>query len=1044
MLSIGSVKSAGGAAKYYGSDDYYVSGEADKPGLEWAGEGSALAGLEGRADTRDFREVLQGTHEAFADKEAKASTDAGQHLGDDDRDDLDGAIGPERDSAADPAPEKTPATDDKKRPGWDFTFSAPKTVSVAILAGGDKALDRAHNKANADAMGYLERHFSVTRVRENGTVVHRVTGNLVYGSVVHGTSRAGDPDRHTHNVVANKTFDKETGKWRALETQQAYKYQQLLGMIYQGRMAKEGLEAGHNFKRGHTVGTFELAAWSKEEMRDFSQRREQIEKAIEADRAKTGADPSPARVEKLVLRGRPEKEYVQRSELVSRWNATAEKNGIDVAGLVADASRRSIGQDLTPTQVGVVKQDPLLIRLRDAVFGKPEGKLSDPYAATGPAAHRDDPARAAVSFAVRHLEQNSAVFDRHQVAMHALRAGPVGLTIDRVESQIEQLTAEKHLHLADRQQMGGMTTAFAVRLEQSIISKMDAGRNVVEPMLQREGAIAAITSISAKMQEQGGFALTRGQARASYVALTAPDKYVAIQGLAGTGKTTLFKTLGEEAERNGHEIRGLAATNEAAGILQRETGIASQTIESWLQGKERAVEKGGQALENVKQEWAGKTLLVDEASLVSNATMARIQLMVDKLEIRQALFTGDKGQIGSVEAGSPFRLLQAARVRTIEMRDIIRQRDKGLLRAVELAADHQAHKSIKALAPSVHQVGREASTQDLVDKAVDVWKAARAKGVTPAIVVNTNAMRNLAAATVRQELIKTGGLGEVLGKERRLYSARLTNVEAVRAQSYSVNQVVIAERANKALGLKRGEQMTLAGLDLKTNELTLRRANGQLVKYDLNQERVDRVGLSAYDAKAVEIRINEKMVWERTDKERGFLVGQGFTVLGREGDKWTIAGADGKQQVVTTKDLQFTGYGHAITADRRQGATSRHEIGIQDHREGQATTMARAYVQASRPTDRFDLITTDAKLLAGRLARQDGVNESALEHLREAGRGGLDAAAGLNQPVQEEKGGPGKGASPEGAEKGLQPHHQDREKQMAQAPQMQGPQGHSL
>lgn len=1017
MLSIGSVKSAGGAAKYYGSDDYYVSGEADKPGLEWGGNGSALAGLEGRADGRDFREVLQGTHAEFGDP---GKTGPDKEVGDGDG--------------------KDPQADTNKRPGWDFTFSAPKSVSVAILAGGDKALDRAHNKANTEAMSYMERHFSVTRVREKGGLVNRVTGNLVYGSVVHGTSRAGDPDRHTHNVVANKTFDAETGKWRALETQQAYKYQQLLGMIYQGRMAKEGMDAGHNFRRGHAVGTFELAAWSKDEMRVFSQRREQIEKAIADDQAKTGSAPSPARIEKLVLRGRPEKEHIQRSVLVDRWNDTAAKNGIDVGKIVGEADRREVGSDLTPTQEGLIKQDGFLAQIRNAVFGKPEvAKQADPYAAVGPAEQRDDPARAAVSFAVRHLEQNSAVFDRHQVAMNALRAGPAGLTIDRVEAQIAQMTDEKHLDLADREQMGGLTTAFAVRLEQSIIQKMDAGREAVAPILDRTRAITAVSTISERMKANSGFSLTRGQARASFVALTAKDKYVAIQGLAGTGKTTLFRTLAEVANENGHEIRGVVATNEAAGVLQRETGIQSQTIESWLTGRERAVQDGGEkGLANAKKEWAGKTLLVDEASLVSNATMARIQHMADKLDLRQVIFTGDKGQIGAVEAGAPFRLLQTARVKQIEMRDIVRQREAGLRKAVELAADHKAHKAITALAPTLHQVGKDSSPQDLVGKAVEVWKAARANGTTPVIVVNTNAMRNLAAAHIRQELIKSKSLGVVLGKETRLYSARMTSAEAVRAQSYAVGQTIVVERGNRKLGLERGEQLKLAGIDHEANHLTLQRPNGKLVRYDLNTARGDRMGIAAFDAKPVEIREKEKMVWERTDTKRDFLVGQAFTVLARDGENWTIRNAAGKTQVVTTQDLQFTGYGHSITADRRQGATSVHEIGIQSHNEGAATTMARAYVQKSRPTDRFDLITTDAKLLASKLARQPGINPSALEHLREAGRGGLDAAAGLTQPSAGDNGLAGPGASPGGPEKG-QGHHQDREMQMAKAPQIPAP-----
>ncbi|NEX91186.1 MobF family relaxase [Caulobacter sp. 17J65-9] len=963
MQSIGSVKSAGGAASYYGKDDYYVSGEADRPGLTWGGEGSSLAGLEGRAGTTQFRQVLDGSFAGFANK------DPGQAGGGESGK---GAAGP-KDGG-------------KHRAGWDFTFSAPKSVSVAILVGGDKGLDRAHDKANAAAMSYIEKHFSVTRVREGGTIVQRVTGNLVYGSVVHGTSRAGDPDRHTHNVVANRTFDHQTGQWRALETHHAFKHQQLTGMIYQAQLAAEGLKLGHNFVRGHTQGTFELASWSKDQMRVFSQRREQIEQQISFEKLRTGEDPSPAVIDRLVLRSRPDKEHVARSELVNRWKAVAEKNGIEVDRVIREAESREHGADLTPTSEGFIKQDGLVTRIREAIFGRQAPKQADPYALGSRDPGGDHVAGAAVSFAVRHLEQNNAVFDRHQVAFHALRAAPVGVTIDRIEAQIERLTAEKHLHVADREVLGGLTTAFAVKLEQSILGRMDAGRGAAAPIMSRAEAKDAIAGISEKMAKASGHSLTNGQARAAYQVLSTKDRYVAVQGWAGVGKTTLFSTLKGVLEEKGHSIHGVVATHEAAGVLRRETGIESNTAESWLRGRERDLERGGVALERARAHWKDRTLLVDESSLLSNASLHRIQVVTEQLGLRSVVLAGDKGQIGSVEAGSPFRLLQMAKIATTEMRDIIRQKDLGLRRAVELLADQKVHPGIRALGERVHQVGRDASDQKVAEKAVQLWKERRAERHTPPIVVLTHAMRGLVTQNVRNELIRSGELGPVLGQETRLYEARMSNAENVRADSYAVGQVVVTAKAMKNLGLARDTQGQIVGVDRDRNRLTVRIEDGRMVNFDLNTFRGDRMGFNTYSAREAEIRANEQMVWEKSDAKRGFFVGAGFTVLGRDGDKWTIQDRAGKVHQVTDKDLRFTGYGHAITADRVQGDTAINAIGVQTPREGQSVAMTRMYVQASRPKERFDLVTTDAGLLARKLAKQSGVNPSALEALRDAGQ----------------------------------------------------------
>ena len=103
MLSVSTIGSASGAADYYGKDDYYVTGEADSPGLEWGGKGATKVGLTGKAEPGDFKAVLSGEHKLFADQEKAGAGSDGKH-----------------------------------RAGWDLTFSAPKSVSLAILVGGDK------------------------------------------------------------------------------------------------------------------------------------------------------------------------------------------------------------------------------------------------------------------------------------------------------------------------------------------------------------------------------------------------------------------------------------------------------------------------------------------------------------------------------------------------------------------------------------------------------------------------------------------------------------------------------------------------------------------------------------------------------------------------------------------------------------------------------------------------------------------------------------------------------------------------------------------
>src|SRR3954465_12470434 len=182
MLSIG--KLATGQAEYYleqahgsvtragavssGVEDYYIAGP--EASGTWVGSGSAALGLKGTVGATGLERVLCGEHPA-----------TGEALG------------------------RVLA---KRVPGFDLTFSAPKSVSVLFGVGDDQLrglLRDAHDRAVIDALGYMERAAAVTRRGPGG--VHSIAGNgFVAAAFRHRTSRAGDPQLHTHVLVANLTL----------------------------------------------------------------------------------------------------------------------------------------------------------------------------------------------------------------------------------------------------------------------------------------------------------------------------------------------------------------------------------------------------------------------------------------------------------------------------------------------------------------------------------------------------------------------------------------------------------------------------------------------------------------------------------------------------------------------------------------------------------------------------------------------------------------------------------------------------------------------
>jgi conjugative relaxase-like TrwC/TraI family protein len=193
---------------------------------------------------------------------------------------------------------------------YDFTISAPKSVSVLAILGGDHRLIEAHRAAVAEALKETET-YAASRVRQGGANENRSTGNLVLAVYHHDTSRELDPQLHTHAVAANLTFDGAEGRWKALQASDIYERRAYLSEVYRNALARQVRTLGYEIEnqrgaRGRDAG-FEIRGVAAELLAKFSQRSRQRDQAMEAFVAQRGRRPTDNEVAVLVRESRADK-----------------------------------------------------------------------------------------------------------------------------------------------------------------------------------------------------------------------------------------------------------------------------------------------------------------------------------------------------------------------------------------------------------------------------------------------------------------------------------------------------------------------------------------------------------------------------------------------------------------------------------------------------------------------------------------------------------------------------------------------------------------
>ncbi len=954
MHSIASVRSSGGAANYFATDNYYTLEENAEAGV-WGGKGAEAAGLSGAVEKEAFEKILNG--------ELPSGEKVGQV--------------------------------ENRRLGIDMTFSMPKSASILALVSGDKRILDANLRAVGKTMQYVERNFAEARNYDsNRNGRPEKTGNLVYALFAHDTSRALDPQGHIHAVVANLT-QTASGVWKALWNEKLWHNNTTIGQVYHAALRAELQKLGYELEAAGKHGTFEIKGVPKELRDAFSSRTEEIVKEIEKWNA---TDPRDQK--RITLYTRDDKIVLEdRGALERDWQAVAAAFGFDGQALIEAAHAR--GAELG--RPGLLENLSGILSEMRTRFGAATGH-GDPLTTSGTRAlalsATQIRAEHATASAVRHLSEREAAFTPEAILSTALGFQVRTVEAHHIEARIGQLISGGQLIRSVSERADGhvshVTTPQALAMEQRILDNVaagaDKGRSFMSPDQAADRLQAAATALGQAREGAGGWTLNKGQLAAGIAILSGKDRFLNIQGVAGAGKSTLIGALDLVLKDEGVRLVGLAFQNKMVADLRggasqtmsvedmKAAGIEAYTIASFANRYDRASRAPGTpAFDRAKAALADSVIITDESSMVSTRDMLRVQSIVERLDVDKAPFIGDRNQLSAIEQGKMFAVIQAAGHATVRMDENIRQRNSPLLMAVA-GLSNEGHASLALDLLAAHGRVTEAGS-DSIKAAAGMWLALSPEQRERTAIFTAGRTDRTEINTLVQEGLKAegaiGGDGIAL---RTLQSANTTREQLRFPSTYSPGQVLEARMALREIGLARGQWEVARVNRNGTIDLVKdgRRTTFDPARIDPNH-RFDRLGV--FDRKDLKLHDGDTIFWRDKDARLDIQKSTYATVLKADREGVTVALADQRQITLPTGHpmLERLDLGYALNAHMVQGMTKPEAIEHISSRQANLATQRTQNVLNTRATDDMRVVTDDLEKLKNRLDHNAGNKTSALE-----------------------------------------------------------------
>ncbi|MGB3296477.1 MAG: MobF family relaxase, partial [Phormidesmis sp.] len=861
MLSTSNL-SAAQAENYFVKDDYYTKEEQHEASF-WLGKGADNLELTGTVEKAVFGELL-------------------------------GGIGPNGEVLAgkdiDPK---------KRRAATDFTFSAPKSVSVAALVQRDERVLAAHHQAVAKALSVLEERYAQTRVSTEMGRQRTTTGNVIAAVFPHATNREAEPQLHSHCVVMNAT-QLPDGRWFSFANEGAIANKKLLGQIYQNELAIALQNHGYVIEpKAH--GQFELVGYSPELLKLFSTRRQQIESLValwEAE-GKTlfSADGRVLRsrlaiYEAAALKSRKRKPTpMQPEQLVRGWNGLLQLENLALPALPESRFREGGEQSIKSQAAAGVE-----------------------------AARPDAIATSEIELAIQHCSERESVFRRTALERFVFEHQLGQTSFDQLQQDIE---SNPELVRIDENRV---TTQAAIRLELETIRLMREGQGQVNE-------IAPLSQVDERLTDTS---LTPEQQQAIQRVISTPDTVMAWQGSAGVGKTYALNKVRAITQAQDYRVRGFAPSAEAAHTLGEALQIDAGTVAGLLVSQ--------------PQEPEPSLWIIDEAGLLSMKD-AHALLQRAQRENARVLLVGDTKQLSAVEAGNPFKSLQAGGITLARLDNSLRQKTEEL--AVRLISEGSVARGINVL----EQAGClqiEADTDSQINQMVSDYLALSLEERSETLLLaGTNQERLALVGQLRRSLQAEGTLGQDALAFSSLRRKDLTQVQAQYLVAYEPGDVLMPTQDYKKQGLAKYQHYTVISIERAAHRLVVETADGQLLSVDPAQCKRK----SVYAAQMIDVAVGDRLRWTKNDRATKTRNGQQFTVADvLDGGIVRTVDEAGQSRWFSLSGHQHVDYAWVSTTYSAQGKTADRVLALMSEK---TTNRESFYVAVSRAKHGLKLYAAD-------------------------------------------------------------------------------------
>jgi len=999
MIGVNNVSETGQALKYYQLDNYYTNSQQALDQTEWYGQGAKILGIDGeQVDSQTFADLLNGKVD-------------GQQLG------------------------RTRLDDNgnkyiEHRAAMDLTFSAPKSVSIMAEVFQNQDVLQAHQDAVKETLSTIEDNFVQTRLSEDGVKQKVDSDNLIVALFNHNTSRALDPQTHTHAVVMNATFNQKDA-WSSISNEEIYANQSVIGSIYNANLAKNLKEIGLDIEVKDNKGNFEIAGFTPEIIEEFSQRRKQITDSLSDRGIDINEAPASLR-EQAALKTRDRKKGFDEQELRESWKVRANEIGItdkfiddlniqiSTAKYGADPQqnidnrRDEIDQDQTKApqeqssalsgsehnqdQTKAPQEQSSTLSgsehsqdqtkapqeqssaLSGSEHSQDQTKApQEQSSALSGSEHSHDQTKApqeqssslsdsgnnlkkedsvkrvrppkkekapieisaktkeAVFYSIGHHTEREMMINENKIIDTAMKTAVGETDFMQVKAELERLKKEQIIvQVGDR-----ITTKRLATDEVWSLEHVKSEKGKVSPILDADDVKERI----AKEEKIRGKQYTPGQKSSIETILTSDSRYVGVDGLAGTGKTTLLHTINKIAKENDFIVRGMAATGVAAKNLEMETGIESKTIAMFqFKANDLLKQASQQGLEHKKPEiW-----IVDESSFVGQKGFKEILSLSKQLDAR-VVFLGDKNQLQSISAGKPFELAQNTKALELaKMHDILRQRNQDLKDVVSLVVAKNtkgeidlsnnaeafnlldSQNRIHEYSSNKTEVKEKGSKQrdsnedmhivhkELIKKYMSVSEEDRKDSL---IITPFNSDRVVLNALVRDEMRKQG---ELHGEDKNfpiLINSNYTEAQRTLQSNYEVGMVV---RFQKGYSEKDGGNKIDKGQYLK---VVKKNRDGSITLEDKekNQKKWNPKkkgnSVEVYKEENRKIALGDTVRFTRTKDDENIKNGERYKVTGMTDTHVEVEDQTGNKKQIDASEFKHFDYGYSNTVYSSQGLT---------------------------------------------------------------------------------------------------------------------------